>query len=135
MDNAENILSVMELSTPATQEMVASCEDHIGRSLPSDYRAFLLRSDGAEGFVEGRYIALWGCEMLSRINNDIDLSELIPNCMLFGSDGGETYYAYDLHDSDQWIVSFEFAMLETRYANKCCNDLDRFLIGYSRGYY
>jgi hypothetical protein len=67
--------------------------------IPPDYLALLRESDGAEGSLgHGSYIALWSAEELRPLNKEYAVNEFAPGFMLFGTDGGNNGYAFDLRN-------------------------------------
>lgn len=60
-----------------------------------DYAAFLLRYDGAEGFVGSSYIALWSAAQTRELNEAYRVAEFVPGILLVGTDGGDTGFGID----------------------------------------
>ena len=55
-------------------------EGRLGFQLPVDYRSFLLKSNGGEGFVGEHYLVLWKVEELIEFNRDYAVDEWAPAC-------------------------------------------------------
>lgn len=68
----------------------------VGIVLPQDYKEFLGRMNGIEGFVTPeQYLILWRLEELFELNEAYVVDEFLPNVVLMGTDGGDTGYGYD----------------------------------------
>ena len=52
-------------SPPASSEALRAAERDVGKLLPDDYKSFLLRHNGGEGFIGEEYFILWRAEELS----------------------------------------------------------------------
>ncbi len=74
MDNILDVLRAtskkMIFTRPASPAELTRCETAMGRSIPADYRAFLLQSDGGEIFAPGTELlsAREGEHSLQRFN-------------------------------------------------------------------
>lgn len=89
------ILKSFEARRGATAGALHDAERQRGQSLPVDYKAMLLESDGLEGFIsEDVYISLWSASDLARLNDGHAVSEFIPGVTLLGTDGGNTGYGF-----------------------------------------
>ena len=61
-----------------------------------DYAEFLLRHDGAEGFIgSDQYIMLWSAFQLRELNAAYRVSDLMQGVVLIGTDGGDTAFGID----------------------------------------
>ena len=79
----------------ASEAELAGAEVTLGTRLPSEYREFLLESDGAEGPIgEASYITLWPVGELVSLNESYCVSTFIPGITLFGGDGAGTAYGF-----------------------------------------
>jgi hypothetical protein len=78
----------------------------LGVQLPADYIAWLQRSNGATGALgESNYVDLWPVEDLIDRNAAYNVAEFAPGLLLFGTDGGDEGFGYDLRTSFAHIVS------------------------------
>lgn len=92
----------------ASDDLVWQVEDALRVQLPSDYVAFVKESNGAEGpLSESAYVALWRVDELREANEDYGVEDFAPGLLLFGSDGGDTAYAFDTTD-DMAVVAVPF---------------------------
>ena len=89
----------------ASEAQVKSLHEALGMSLPQDYIAFLIFSNGAEGFVgPNSYLMLWSSSQIPELNAAYSVSEFAPELVLFGTNGGGTGYAFNKLDSSLPIV-------------------------------
>ena len=74
---------------------IEAAERALGRPLPEDYRGFLRRSNGAEGFVgPDAYVMLWSTRELVELNEAYAVSEFAPGLVLVGTNGSDTGYGF-----------------------------------------
>jgi len=85
----------------------------LGMNPPEDYVAFLLESNGAEGFTKGgRYLMLESVEQLVPCNEPYGLGTSGPGLVSFGSDGGTMLFAFDTRESPPTIVEVDSVCME-----------------------
>ena len=79
----------------AAPEVLRAAERGLGQSLPPDYEALLLQSDGLEGFAGGdAYVIFWSASELVDLNVAYAVSEFFPSLILVGTNGGDTGYGF-----------------------------------------
>ncbi|MFH0962282.1 MAG: SMI1/KNR4 family protein [archaeon] len=83
----EELLAGLKLAAPANSEEIGK----VGAALPSDYLEFLRISNGCSGFFGKRYLILYSLERIAAVNKTLNPR---GNIVFFGSDGGETGYAF-----------------------------------------
>ncbi len=89
------LLNACATRSGASQSHLVETEQRLGRSLPDDYRAVLLQSDGLEGFVgDNEYLHLWSCSELVALNQGYCVAEFAPGLTLIGTNGGNTGYGF-----------------------------------------
>lgn len=99
----------LTLHAPAEASSIEQFQMDHGLKLPEDYVGFLLRSNGADGPVgETGYVSLWAINELSELNIGYRVGEFAPGLLLFGSDGGDEAFAFDLRDATMPIVEVPF---------------------------
>lgn len=99
----------LSLKAPADCAVIEQFQQMRGIKLPEDYIAFLLRSNGADGPVgETGYVSLWSIDELSEMNSGYRVEEFAPGILLFGSDGGDEAFGFDLRDSSMRILEVPF---------------------------
>ena len=76
----------------AAPDIIDSIEKALSVKLPADYRAFLIESDGLEGFVGEHYLVLFGAGKIVHLNEIAETSEFAPGLVLIGGDGGGEGY-------------------------------------------
>lgn len=82
-----------ELRPGASAERLAQLEQELGVQLPDDDRGFLGLSDGCNGDVGARgYAQLWSADELISANKGYEVTSLVPDLVLIGSNGGPTAY-------------------------------------------
>lgn len=118
----------MHRNPGATIEEVDEALRHIPGRAPGDYREFLLFADGAEGAVGGSgYLAVWRASELEPLNKEYAVEEFAPGFWIFGSDGGDTAYAFDLRGNGTAIVSLPFIGMSEDEAAPLGNTFVEFL--------
>lgn len=86
----------LKLRPAADEAAVETAERELGFRFPEDYRRFVLDADGGEGFMaELAYLMLWAVEDLPEYNEDYDVEKMAPGLVLFASDGGGSFYAFE----------------------------------------
>lgn len=104
----------------ASDAEIDSAERELGVHLPEDYRAFLLESDGIEGFSgpDGDYLMLWGATELVENNRGYEVSESAPGLTLIGSDGGGNAFGFVRQSSDRVVYvrtpSMDFGLAQSQ---------------------
>ncbi len=86
---------------------------NLGVNPPEDYIAFLLESNGAEGFMKGgRYLILDSVEQLIPCNTSYGFGCSGLGLVSFGSDGGTMLFAFDIRESIPIIVEVDSVCME-----------------------
>jgi hypothetical protein len=117
---------------PADADSIRRLEVEAGFRLPEDYAAFLMRSDGGEGFIGGFYLILWSTGELLKLNRAFHVDEFAPGLFLFGSDGGGEGLAFDRRSDAQPVVSVPFVGMELELANVMGKSFTEFLENLSK---
>lgn len=77
----------------AAPAAIEATERRLGATLSADHRAFLMQSDGLEGFVgPNAYLMLWSAHEIAELNEGYATAEFAPGLILVGTDGGDTGY-------------------------------------------
>jgi len=126
------LLTKFNARGPAREELIREFEDKAGFELPGDYKQFLRRADGGEGFVGHAYLILWPVEQLQELNDAYQVEEYASGLLLFGSDGGGEAYAFDTRAAGKPIVSVPFVGMERQLARAMGADFREFLERLSR---
>jgi len=95
-----------DLRDGAPESELLSAEKLLGQTLPEDYKEIMRRSNGLEGFIaEESYLILWSALELARLNLAYAVSESAPGSFLFGTDGGDTGYGFQVvRDYSEYIA-------------------------------
>jgi hypothetical protein len=96
-------------------DALAALERELKARLPEDYRDFLSSIDGLVGRYgeDRRYVDLWpGSDLLAR-NRDYMVDEFAPGLLIFGSDGGDTAFAFDMRRLPWRVVQVPFVGMGT----------------------
>jgi cell wall assembly regulator SMI1 len=93
---------------PASAEALRAAEQSIGKTLPEDYKAFLLEHNGGDGFIGTGYFILWRAEELCKFNDGYEVSKYAPGLVLFGSNGGGDGFAFDTRASPYRVMQVPF---------------------------
>lgn len=93
---------------PAMERDIAVAEVAFGHVLPEDYKAFLLKHDGGEGFIGEHYFVLWSSTELVAFNQDYQVQKLAPGLISFASTGGGEGFAFDMTSAPYSVTQFPF---------------------------
>jgi cell wall assembly regulator SMI1 len=95
-------------SPPASAAALRAAEQSIGKTLPEDYKAFLLQHNGGDGLIGTGHFILWRAEELCKFNDGYEVSKYAPGLLLFGSNGGGDGFAFDTRTSPYRIMQVPF---------------------------
>jgi hypothetical protein len=113
---------------PATEEAIAAIEKTLDKQLPSDYRKFLMLTNGGEGLVgKNAYVILWSVEELASMNKAYEVEDYVPGLLLFGSDGGGEAYGFDTRNARWATVQVPFVGMEWSLARSIAMSFMGFL--------
>jgi cell wall assembly regulator SMI1 len=123
----EKILAKFIVKGATNDEAFVKAETELGWPLPSDYKEFLKKNNGGEGFIGENYLILWSIEELAQFNKEYQIEEYAPGLILFGSDGGGEGFAFDRRTLPATIVQVPFIGMELNYARLMAANFDEFL--------
>lgn len=104
-----SLMDGFELNEAASLSLIDDVETRLRVTLPVDYREFMTESNGGEGRVGAHsYLVLWRFEDIIPLNEAYAIREFAPGLILFGSDGGDTAYAFDAREGVWAIVEVPF---------------------------
>lgn len=112
--NIIKIIEKLELNTPATQNALKIFENTSRLELPKDYIDFLLKTNGAEGFIGDNYVIFWAIEELIELNKAYEVDEYKPGLLLFGSNGSGEAFAFDKRSLPMKIVQIPFISIDLK---------------------
>jgi SMI1 / KNR4 family (SUKH-1) len=94
-DNMFARLQGLTVRAGADRSKIDDVEKALGLSLPEDYKMFLSKTNGIEGFAASEsYVLLWPLEEIAELNEAYSVSEFVRDLILLGTDGGDTGYGY-----------------------------------------
>lgn len=102
----EKLTHNFETFSPATPSAIENAEMVFNLKLPADYKAFLQFTNGLEGETTSSYLVLWSAEELVNLNQAYNVTEFVPNVIIFGSDGAEDAFGFET--TNMTIVKFPF---------------------------
>jgi cell wall assembly regulator SMI1 len=104
----EQLLADFSGNPGVTEQVLQTVEAVPGLRLPDDYRDFLIRFNGGEGFIGKHYLILWKAEELHQFNRDYQVNEYAPGFFMFASDGGGDGFAFDTRSSPYRVMEVPF---------------------------
>lgn len=132
-NSLDEYLNDWNLKDPANKETISEVEKSIGFTLPNQYKEFLLHSNGIEVSIgQNSYLVIWPINDLIELNNAYEVAEFAPGLILFGSDGGDTAFAFDSRVEGLPIVEVPFIGMALEEIVKSGETLIEFLNNLSR---
>jgi len=132
MSVSDDVTDALDCNPAADAAAIDSFAATFGFDPPEGYTRFLRRSNGGEGFVGKRYLILWPLEELHQHNEGYRVERFAPRLFLFGTDGGNEAYAFDLRQQKPTIVSVPFIGMSLEEVRQCGATFDDFLEGLSK---
>lgn len=127
-ENIIELISDMDLNEPADEKEIKELENTLGYTLPIEYREFMLYSNGAEGELGAEsYLVIWPIEDIISLNEAYNVSQYTPGILYFGSDGGDTAYAFDTRNEAKTIIEIPFISIHIEDARFCAADFYEFI--------
>ncbi|MEH7246855.1 SMI1/KNR4 family protein [Neobacillus niacini] len=117
----------LELKPPIEENKVKEVETELGVTFPNDYLEFISYSNGAEGSIGENYLILWSIEDIIELNEAYGVNDFAKGLVLFGSDGGDTAFAFDTRKNETQIVSVPFIGMDLSEITTCSNTFNGFL--------
>jgi len=127
MSELGDILHDFNANQGASAASLDAAEAALGFELPYDYREFMRRRNGGEGFFGEHYLILWRGEELAPFNKDYQVTEYAPGLILFGSTGGGDGFAFDTRQEKTTVVQVPFIGLSLRDARHVAGSLTELL--------
>lgn len=120
-------------SPPTTSKEISRIESDLGITLPSEYREFLLRDNGGEGWLGDNFIAMWSAENIVKDNIDYKSKEFVPGIVLIGSSGGGLAYGIDFSQKPPCYIEVPFMPLDRDLVEKISISFADFFDQVARG--
>ncbi len=95
----DQLLHGMERHNRASDADLSELQSFAGVQLPADYVALLRHSDGTTGWLRGRYLIIYSTRKVISVNRASKIKDVLPNWLIFASNGGGTSYLFDLNTS------------------------------------
>lgn len=113
MTELELLISRLNRSDPASSSELAECLFRLNFALPNDYVEFFEICNGAEGFIKNDvYISLWSVNDLANLNTAYQVCLNAPGLFLFGSDGADEGFGFDMRDRSMPVVTTPFVGMD-----------------------
>ena len=119
----------------ATRDQIETAQALLVTEFPLDYTEFLLNSDGAVGILGEDYLALWSLAEVISVQKDAAVEEFAPGLILFGSDGGDTVYAFMNRGEVMYVVEVSLEGLSLDSAKVRASSFTEFLTLWMAGQY
>lgn len=114
---------LMDKKAGASDDKIQNAFVRVGDQLPKDYLSLLRFSNGVEGRIGNQYLILWSIEEIIPLNEAYEIDEFAPGLMLFGSDGGDLAYAFDLRHQQPEIVEVPFIGMDLESVKYLSKDI------------
>jgi hypothetical protein len=95
------------------------------QALPQDYLAAVAEFGGREGFLGQTYLRLYRLQELVALNLAYELPALVPEVIVFGSNGGGEAFAFSI--GEPAVVQVPFLPLASEYIERRAADFTEFL--------
>lgn len=103
------LINRLSLNPPVEEKNINKVEDELDIRFPCEYVDLMTFTNGAEGIVGvTSYITIWKIENIIQYNKGYAVEEFAPGLLIFGSDGGDTAYAFDTRDKSMHIFEVPF---------------------------
>jgi hypothetical protein len=123
-----DLLKKFNGNPPASREAVSEFAIATGLKVPTDYRDFLMKNNGGEGFIgDDSYLMLWRVEDLQQFNKEYEVEEYLDNVLLIGSSGGGDAYGFDIGKKPWPIIRVPFVGMEPRLVESVAPTFSEFL--------
>lgn len=128
VDDVLNKLENIVTHEGASSKAIADMEKSIGAVFPMLYSELIRRTNGVEGFLsQVNYVQIWSISQLVELNKNYDIRQSAPGLLLFGSNGGDAGYAFDLRSDAMPVVEVPFIGLSLQTATLVGTSFESFL--------
>lgn len=118
----------LHLNPGAREDVINSLVRSLHISLPKQYVDFMRFSNGAEGEIgASNYLVIWPAEEVVELNEGYAVSEFAPGLVLFGGDGGDTGYAFDVRFNEMPIVKLPLVGMDIKLIEPLGENFKEFL--------
>jgi hypothetical protein len=123
----DQMLAQFHGNPPSEPAIIDQAERQAGFALPADYRDFLLKRNGGDGWVGLNYAMLWRAEELTEKNEGHSFTDLAPAILAIGSNGGGEAYAFDRRTAEPSLVLIPFIGMDLDVAIPIAKSFHAFL--------
>ena len=118
----------IDLNAPSTEQEIERVEKTLSFRFPDDYRQILLKHNGGEGSIgSNSYLVLWSVNDIIELNEAYEVHEFAPGLILFGTDGSDNAYAFDIRTDTKNIVNVPFIGMDLDEITVCADRFRDFL--------
>lgn len=125
MLNRATLAEGYHLHEPATPSAIDKCEQEAGYSLPEDYVALLLISDGLQ--TDGN-LSLLEVESIAERNRDYEVQDYLPGFVMIGDDSGGN--ALLMKTGDSAVYEVGMGVMDEATMVKSARSIEELLIAY-----
>lgn len=122
------MMSEMDFVDPVNTDDITAVENEMNIVFPGQYKDLMKTTNGAEGPLgENAYLSIWPLDEIASLNEEYGVSKFTPGLVFFGSDGGDTAYAFDYRVIPPTIVEIPFDSIEIEDAVKIADTIEDFI--------
>jgi hypothetical protein len=97
----KTLLKKFEINGQTTTTDIENTEKDLNTQLPEDYKSFMVKTNGGEGFIGDQYLVLWKIEELATLNKESEVQNYAPTLTLFGTNGGGEALGFDTNQEGE----------------------------------
>lgn len=125
-DDGQHVLASRWWQTPTGPFFETAEPPHeFVQALPADYLAVIAAFGGREGFLGGTYLRLYRLHELVALNIAYEVPSLLPDVIVFGSDGGGEAFAFQLGEAA--VIRVPFLPLGPAHAQRLAGSFTEFI--------
>src|SRR5258708_17677217 len=109
-------------------ESLGALQNELLTQLPRGFAEFLLHSNRAEGAICKGYVILWCAERIAKLNEAYAVQEFAPGLLLFGTDGGNMGYGFDIRSDSTTVVETPLVGMDWSETRTVASDFAEFLM-------
>ena len=122
-----DMIKDMDINSGTTGKKFCEVETLLGVSFPDEYKQFMLNVNGIEGAIgQNAYIVIWPIEEIVDLNNEYGVNDVTPGLIYFGSDGGNSAYAFDIRKNNV-VVEFPLDSIHIEDAKLIADSFNKFI--------
>lgn len=116
----------ISLESSLDLKVIQEIDSKLGFILPNDYKEIVKVLNGFEGSISNSYIVFWSVNELIELNEGYGVNDFAPGIFLFGSDGGNQAYGFDVRDDEMRIITIPFIVMDIDDIEICGEDMNEF---------